>query len=130
MEQQIAYVTKCIKKCIREGYKSILVKDSAVESWLKYTDDYFDRTVYTSNCKSWYKNGNYGKAQIRTLWPGSCLHGYAALRHPRWEDYEYDRLDDYFHPMAWLGSGDIRPDLDKTFYIDELRSSKKVRHGG
>ncbi|KAL0766659.1 hypothetical protein CaCOL14_011104 [Colletotrichum acutatum] len=47
MEQQIAYVTKCIQKCIREGYKSIVVKEDAVESFLQYTDNYFDRTVYS-----------------------------------------------------------------------------------
>ncbi|GKT46255.1 FAD-binding monooxygenase moxY [Colletotrichum spaethianum] len=126
MEQQIAYVTKCIQKCIREGYKSIVVKDSAVESFLKYTDNYFDRTVFTGNCKSWYKNGATGKATIRTLWPGSCLHGYTALRHPRWEDFDYERLDDYDHPMAWLGNGDVQPDLDRAFYFEEVWAMHKV----
>ncbi|KAK2016164.1 FAD/NAD(P)-binding domain-containing protein [Colletotrichum eremochloae] len=120
LEQQIAYVTKCIQKCIREGYKSIVVKESAVDSFLKYTDNYFDRTVFNGNCKSWYKNGTTGKATIRTLWPGSCLHGYTALRHPRWEDFDYERLSDYDHPMAWLGNGDVRPDLDRAFYFEEL----------
>ncbi|KAK1966840.1 FAD/NAD(P)-binding domain-containing protein [Colletotrichum sublineola] len=120
LEQQIAYVTKCIQKCIREGYKSIVVKESAVDSFLKYTDNYFDRTVFNGNCKSWYKNGTTGKAKIRTLWPGSCLHGYTALRHPRWEDFDYERLSDYDHPMAWLGNGDVRPDLDRAFYFEEL----------
>ncbi|KAK1470009.1 hypothetical protein CMEL01_01776 [Colletotrichum melonis] len=125
MEQQIAYVTKCIQKCIREGYKSIVVKDDAVESFLQYADNYFDRTVYSGNCKSWYKNGASGKAKIRTLWPGSCLHGYTALRHPRWEDFEYERGEDYDHRMAWLGNGDVRPDLDRVFYLDEIWAMHK-----
>ncbi|KAK1478876.1 hypothetical protein CTAM01_14897 [Colletotrichum tamarilloi] len=125
MEQQIAYVTKCIQKCIREGYKSIVVKDDAVESFLQYADNYFDRTVYSGNCKSWYKNGASGKAKIRTLWPGSCLHGYTALRHPRWEDFEYERAKDYDHRMAWLGNGDVRPDLDRVFYLDEIWAMHK-----
>ncbi|KAI3530089.1 hypothetical protein CABS03_07267 [Colletotrichum abscissum] len=125
MEQQIAYVTKCIQKCIREGYKSIVVKDDAVESFLQYADNYFDRTVYSGNCKSWYKNGASGKAKIRTLWPGSCLHGYTALRHPRWEDFEYERAEDYDHRMAWLGNGDVRPDLDRVFYLDEIWAMHK-----
>ncbi|WDK22961.1 hypothetical protein CGRA01v4_14252 [Colletotrichum graminicola] len=120
MEQQIAYATKCIQKCAREGYKSIVVKGSAVDSFLKYTDNYFDRTVFNGNCRSWYKNGATGKAKIRTLWPGSCLHAYTALRHPRWEDFDYERLDEYDHPMAWLGNGDVQPDLDRTFYFEEL----------
>ncbi|EXF81918.1 hypothetical protein CFIO01_02626 [Colletotrichum fioriniae PJ7] len=125
MEQQIAYVTKCIQKCIREGYKSIVVKDDAVESFLQYADNYFERTVYSGNCKSWYKNGASGKAKIRTLWPGSCLHGYTALRHPRWEDFDYERADDYDHRMAWLGNGDVRPDLDRVFYLDEIWAMHK-----
>ncbi|KZL84482.1 sterigmatocystin biosynthesis monooxygenase stcw [Colletotrichum incanum] len=37
----------------------------------------------TGNCKSWYKNGTTGRAKITTLWPGSYLHGFTALRHPR-----------------------------------------------
>ncbi|KAK2056623.1 FAD/NAD(P)-binding domain-containing protein [Colletotrichum caudatum] len=125
MEQQIAYATKCIQKCIREGYKSIVVKDSAVESFLKYADNYFDRTVYNANCRSWYKNGASGKARIRTLWPGSSQHAYTALRHPRWEDFDYERLGIYDHPMAWLGDGDVRPDLDRAFYLEELRAMHK-----
>ncbi|OHF03868.1 hypothetical protein CORC01_00730, partial [Colletotrichum orchidophilum] len=125
MEQQIAYVTKCIHKCIREGYKSMVVKDEAVESFLEYADNYFDRTVYNGNCKSWYKNGASGKAKIRTLWPGSCLHGYTALRHPRWEDFNYERSEEYVHRMAWLGNGDVRPDLDRAFYFDEIWAMHK-----
>ncbi|KAK1981582.1 hypothetical protein LZ30DRAFT_760505 [Colletotrichum cereale] len=125
MEQETAYATKCIQKCIREGYKSIVVKESAVESFLRYTDNYFDRTVFSGNCKSWYKNGATGKARIRTLWPGSCLHAYTALRHPRWEDFDYARLGDYDYSMAWLGNGDVRPDLDRAFYLEELWAMHK-----
>lgn len=51
-EQMTAYAVQAIAKCQTEGYKSILVKDEAVQSFMKYTDDYFGRTVFTTNCKS------------------------------------------------------------------------------
>lgn len=122
MEAQIAYMAKALNKCANEGYKSLVVKKEAVESFLKYTDAYFARTVFTDNCKSWYKNGKTGAAKIRTLWPGSSQHAILSLRHPRWEDYEYGREPEYNHTMAWLGDGHISVDMDPAFYYDDLRS--------
>jgi hypothetical protein len=122
MEEQVAYMAKALNKCASEGYRSLVVKDSAVESFLRYTDAYFARTVFTEDCKSWYKNGQTGAAKIRTLWPGSSQHAILSLRHPRWEDYEYERDAAYEHPMAWLGDGHIPVEMDPAFYYDDLRS--------
>ncbi|GMK57245.1 hypothetical protein CspeluHIS016_0400790 [Cutaneotrichosporon spelunceum] len=122
MEEQVAYMAKALNKCSHEGYKSLVVKEEAVASFLKYTDAYFGRTVFTEDCKSWYKNGKSGDAKIRTLWPGSSQHAILSLRNPRWEDYEYEREPEYNHPMAWLGDGHIPIDMDPAFYYDELRS--------
>lgn len=107
LEQQIAYATKVVQKCQRDGYKSVVVKKTAVDDFLKYTDSYFGRTVLTTNCKSWYKNGSTGDATIRTLWPGSGSHYFAALQHPRWEDFDWETVDEegMDHSMSWLGNG-------------------------
>lgn len=121
MEEQIAYMAKALNKCSAEGYKSLVVKEDAVASFLKYTDAYFSRTVFTDDCKSWYKNGQTGAAKIRTLWPGSSQHCILSLRNPRWEDYEYEREPQYEHPMAWLGDGHIPTEMDPAFYYDDLR---------
>lgn len=36
---------------------------------------------------------------------GSNLHAIRALENPRWEDYEYERLDDTPNRLFWLGDG-------------------------
>ena len=114
------YAAKAMNKCQREGYKSMVIKDSAVDAFMEYTDNYFARTVFTSDCKSWYKNG--GRGAVRTLWPGSSQHAIFAFRHPRWEDYDWERLPEYPTSMSWLGDGHIPAEVDPGFYYEELRS--------
>ncbi|MBS0164437.1 MAG: hypothetical protein JSS48_17940 [Nitrospira sp.] len=126
VEQMSKYMIQVIDKCQREGYKSIQPKDEAVESFMKYTDDYFQRTVFTANCKSWYKNGQSGASKVRALWPGSSQHAFIALRNPRWEDFDYRRAEGYDHTMAWLGNGHIKEDVDMAFYYPELRAYYSV----
>ena len=36
---------------------------------------------------------------------GSTLHALKALRNPRWEDYNYELLDNVPNRMYWLGDG-------------------------
>lgn len=36
---------------------------------------------------------------------GSCLHAIRALQHPRWEDFEYTRIDRTRNRLYWLGDG-------------------------
>lgn len=125
MEAQLAYAAQCIHKCQREGIRSMVPRQDAVDDWIAYTDAYFPRTVYSADCPSWYKAGGGGGGRIRTLWPGSSQHAVAALRDPRWEDWEYERDPDYKHSMSWLGDGHIPPHYDPAFYFDEMRSRHK-----
>lgn len=126
MERQSAYVAAVIAKCQRDHYKSVVVKPEAVTDFLRYTDDYFKRTVYATNCKSWYKLGQAGEATIRSIWPGSGLHAYMALREPRWEDYNWERMPESAHSMSWLGNGDVVPHLDRHFAYEHMRSYHEV----
>lgn len=41
---------------------------------------------------------------VRSL-AGSSLHAVRALQYPRWEDYEYSRMDDVPNRLYWLGDG-------------------------
>jgi hypothetical protein len=36
---------------------------------------------------------------------GSNIHCMRALRHPRWEDFNYERLDKTGNRLYWLGDG-------------------------
>ncbi|KAL1412225.1 hypothetical protein Q8F55_003236 [Vanrija albida] len=110
-EQQCAYMTKAIAKCQRDGYASFVAKRRAVDDFIAFTDDYFARTVLTTNCKSWYKHADTGI--IRAIWPGSGSHSFVALQDPRWEDFEWERVKarGMKHSMSWLGNG-TAPQLD------------------
>ena len=45
------------------------------------------------------------EGRIVGLWPGSCLHAVRALTVPRWEDFNYERLDKTKNRLFWLGDG-------------------------
>lgn len=47
------------------------------------------------------------EGRIAGLWPGSCLHAVRALKHPRWEDFDYEPLDESNtrNRFYWLGDG-------------------------
>lgn len=126
LERLCQYLTEVIGKCQRDAYKTVVVKQRAVDDFLKYTDAYFKRTVYSDNCRSWYKLGKKGEATIRTIWPGSGLHCYESLKYPRWEDYEWEKIDEAEHSMSWLGNGDVEPSLDRDFVYQDMRKSSVV----
>jgi len=93
MERAVDYAVKVVKKLQKERLKSIEVKQEAVNDFDEYVTAYFPRTVYAQNCRSWYKMGKMD-GRVVALWPGSCLHEIQALEDPRWEDYDYETLDE------------------------------------
>lgn len=121
-------MTKTIAKCQRDAYKTFAPKKKAVDDFLRYTDNYFARSVLTTNCKSWYKNGADGEAIIRSIWPGSGSHYFAALRHPRWEDFDWEPVEDLDHSMSWLGNG-TAPQVNGAQVHLSMREYYKVSTG-
>ncbi|TBU26572.1 FAD/NAD(P)-binding domain-containing protein [Dichomitus squalens] len=104
MEFEIMYAVQATAKLQRERLKSIEVKPEALRDFDQYIDSYFPKSVYSENCRSWYKM-NKSDGRIVGLWPGSTLHALKALRHPRWEDYNYEQADPIPNRMYWLGDG-------------------------
>lgn len=78
--------------------------------------------MYDDKCKSWYKSGKAG-GRNTALWPGSCLHLVKTLTHPRWEDYNYEMLDESQNRFYWLGDGNTLADKDaslgRAWYLQE-----------
>jgi len=110
IEREIDYAVKVVKKLQKERYKSIEVKQEAVDDFDEYVDSYFRRTVYSQNCRSWYKMGSKD-GRVAALWPGSCLHALHALDEPRWEDYEFEPLDvGVKNRFYYLGNGWTEPE--------------------
>ena len=105
------YITKSIRKIQKENIKSMVVKSARVRDFLQYCDTYFQGTVYSEECRSWYKKNGQGQSGsiVTGLWPGSTLHCIEALRSPRWEDFDYEFVEEEngaeVNQMAWLGNG-------------------------
>ncbi|KAI0344764.1 FAD/NAD-binding domain-containing protein [Trametopsis cervina] len=99
MEYQVDYAVAATLKLQRERLKSIEVKEEAVADY----DEYIE-TVYSEKCRSWYKAGKE-EGRVVGLWPGSCLHALTALQYPRWEDFNYERVDGQRNRLHWLGNG-------------------------
>jgi hypothetical protein len=55
------------------------------------------------------------------------LHSFVTLKHPRWEDFDWERRKELEHGMSWLGNGDVVKALPKDFTHEEMRSIHKVR---
>lgn len=58
------------------------------------------------------------------MWPGSSLNAQTALKHPRYEDFEYSYLPQTrVNPLSWLGNGlTVAQETGKgtTAYLDEV----------
>ncbi|KAK6073843.1 hypothetical protein SCUP515_06765 [Seiridium cupressi] len=105
LETEGDYIVKCIRKMQKEDYASIEIKKERVADWADYCRMYFQKTVYTDQCNSWYKSEGGKGDRITGLWPGSTMHALEALRAPRWEDYEWESVPGGENKMRWLGNG-------------------------
>ncbi|KAI2643381.1 flavin-binding monooxygenase [Xylaria nigripes] len=106
LESQGDYIVKCIRKLQKEDYATMTIKPERVSDWSEYCHEYFKRTIYTDECKSWYKSHGGKGDRIIALWPGGTLHAIEALRAPRWEDYNWESRDGTrANMLRWLGNG-------------------------
>ncbi|KAL4724334.1 hypothetical protein ACLX1H_008948 [Fusarium chlamydosporum] len=103
LEAEGDYIVKCIRKLQKEDYVTMEPKPDRVKDFAEYIGEYFKKTVYMDDCKSWYKTGNGYGDKVSALWPGSVLHALEALRAPRWEDYHFEGLHE--NRLRWLGNG-------------------------
>lgn len=105
------YIVRCVRKLQKENILAMTVKSARVDDFLEYSGEYFKRTVFSDDCRSWYKNA---RNEVTGLWPGSTQHCLEVLRSPRWEDFEYVYVgEESFgkgkgkegNRLAWLGNG-------------------------
>ncbi|KAI0060947.1 FAD/NAD(P)-binding domain-containing protein [Artomyces pyxidatus] len=122
LDRQAMYSVQATLKLQRERLRSIEVKREAVEDFDEYLETYFPTTVHAQHCPTWFKRGANGK-RVVCLWPGSGLHGIRALTHPRWEDFDYERMNGIRNRMHWLGDGQTYAEKtmegDRAWYLKE-----------
>jgi hypothetical protein len=138
LEKMADYFTDCVAKMQREDIASMAVKPESVRAFVDHCDKYFERTVFTMNCRSWYKGGTVD-GRVSALWPGmsfslpvsdglnsyasnlgSSLHAMATFAHPRWEDFEYVHRN--ANPFGWFGNGWTQNEIDKNINVDYLNA--------
>jgi len=106
----------------------------AVNEFMEYKDRFFETTVWSENCNSWYKLKHNNK--IAALWTGSTIHYLRVMERPRYEDWDFT----YLHKNRWtylgngLGPDDVDPMADLAYYIRDvddspILGSKKVYRG-
>lgn len=99
------YIAKCIDKIQSEGIKSLNISQGATEDFYEHVQEFLDRTVWVSSCRSWYKRGTTD-GPVVAIYGGTSFHYIEALRYPRWEDYEIELLPAKKpNRFAYLGNG-------------------------
>lgn len=67
------------------------------------------------------------------IWPGSSVHAREAFSNPRWEDYEYEYLDEKWNNgedpdfLAWMGNGLTIAQEEggkTTYYLDDVEEAR------
>ena len=142
MEQVHTYVAEIVSRMAYDNIGRVEPKESQVENFTRFCEKYFDRTVYSAECVSWYKTSPPGstleqrkKGRVTALWPGSSLHALKVLKKVRWEDYDLNSYDG--NEFGWFGNGwtiDEKKDqidpaaltcyLDGTGFVDGINSKE------
>ncbi|KAL2831028.1 putative dimethylaniline monooxygenase [Aspergillus pseudoustus] len=115
-ERLISNILKIVEKMQLEGIKSVRPKLRVAEKFEEHAQLFCKRTAWAGKCASWFKQGK--KDGKLTIWPGSRLLFFEALKEPRYEDYNIEYLSN--NPWAWLGCGFTLQEYDGSdiaYYI-------------
>lgn len=107
------YTLKFIKKLQTEYIASLTPKQDITDLFNAHCQEWVRHTVWTENCRSWYKNNETGR--VNAVWPGSSLHYIEAIKDPRFEDFDIVYCGPAKqNPWAFLGMGTVRALVEKT----------------
>lgn len=115
------YISKVIRKVQLENIKSLVVSEKAALGFSRVVTELSKASSTSRGIDGFFvektKDGEY---RIALAWPGTITHAVTLLREPRWEDYDYEYLDND-NPFSFFGNGhtflDFAPKGDKTFFV-------------
>lgn len=117
IELQGSYIAEFLNRWQKEDIRTFHPKIDAVNDFMEQKDSFMQKTVWMTNCQSWYKDSSTNK--VTALWPGSTLHYMETLAKPRYDDYEVTYASK--NRFAYLGCGfsqhELNPNADLTYYI-------------
>ncbi|RFU26931.1 hypothetical protein B7463_g9411, partial [Scytalidium lignicola] len=118
LETEINYAYKCLTKMQRENIASMELTEDAMKEFLIHRDALMNEMVWSSFCRSWYKNGTVDGPVIGPS-IGSTWHFNEMLENPRYEDYKFTYL--YNNRFSYLGMGRTVKEFQETDLATHLR---------
>ncbi|KAL6407714.1 uncharacterized protein AUP68_08736 [Ilyonectria robusta] len=89
MEWTAEWVLKWCRKIATEDIKSVMVDSQATDDYNVYSQEFLKTTVWSSGCRSWYKNGKTN-GKVTAMYAGSILHYKEMLESFRTEDFSFE----------------------------------------
>lgn len=122
------YIAKWIVKLAEEDIKWVDVKEDATQEFNAYADRIMQTLVWSSPCKSWYKNSNNdnndenhnAEGRVTALWAGSGLGFREMVSSLRPEDFviRYQSSNRF----RFMGNGRVKqefqPGVDLAWFMD------------
>ncbi|KAK4937018.1 hypothetical protein LTR28_009973, partial [Elasticomyces elasticus] len=114
----VHYAFDAVEKLRKQNIKCMSPSVSAVNEFQEHKDSLMEDLVWTSGCRSWYKNGHVDD-KVWGPWPGSSLHFLELMSKPRWEDWMFEHFGTG-NRFAYLGRGkterEVKDGRDLAWY--------------
>ncbi|KAL3455430.1 hypothetical protein BJX64DRAFT_297637 [Aspergillus heterothallicus] len=106
------YIYRWLHKMQIEHLRSFEVRQDVTDEYNQHMQTYLSRTVWSKNCRSWYKRGTID-GPVVAIYGGTTFHFIEAVKEPRWEDFAIERSpseggDGVVNRFAYLGNGFTR----------------------
>ncbi|KAL1887135.1 hypothetical protein Sste5346_010424 [Sporothrix stenoceras] len=119
IEAQADYMLHWCDRWQTDRIHSFTPRRDAIADFAARTDLFMREAIWADGCRSWYKSHTVD-GRVSALWPGSSMHFFEALAHPRHEDFDVVYRGNRFD---WLGNGFSQTECDRTadlaYYIRE-----------
>lgn len=121
------YMALLLHRLAYGNVRTIEPKRRQVDNFTDFCEEYFKKTVYTTDCVSWYKAAPAGatveerkRARVTALWPGSSVHAIHALESVRWDDFEMEMFGGDGCDFAWFGNGSSLIDRERAPELEDV----------
>ncbi|KAM6479934.1 FAD/NAD(P)-binding domain-containing protein [Trichoderma sp. SZMC 28011] len=130
LEQTLRYAFDVVDKIQTQGVKCLSPTPEAVAEFQEHKDTMMEELVWTSSCRSWYKNGTIN-GKIWGPYCGSVPHFIELLSQPRWEDFKIQYQSE--NRFQYLGMGKTFREVtggDLSWYVTEPGANQDNQAGG
>ncbi|KLO89403.1 monooxygenase [Fusarium fujikuroi] len=88
MSFTVDYIARWVRKISTQNIKSVQVRQDALDDFNVYTQELMKKTVWTGDCRSWFKKGK-ADGRVTAMYPGSVIHYKEILDEFRTEDFVF-----------------------------------------